>query len=165
MRILIALFALALSAAEDGQPNLDNGVRYVVSHVFSSLSGTAGKVSIVVPANTGRGVYLAEAAISCSVACVFNQNLNGTVTGGTQLTPTVLNFSGTPTAVATVYRDATVTGGTSLVTWNVPAVNQAFPVALHHVVFRRSNTAQSYSFDTGNMTGSATLALIYMARN
>lgn len=162
--IAVLMLLMPITAAQEGQPNLDDGVRRIATHTFT-LSAASGVLAINVPALTNKPVYLVEAAIECSASCSFNQTLNGTISGGSTVTGVVLNTSGSPTALATVYQGATVTGGSALPTWTVPVTGQPWPVALTHIVFKRSSAAQSYAISTGSMTGTAKIALIYIEKN
>jgi hypothetical protein len=167
MRILTALFLLALSTlpvlAAD-IPGHNDAVRFIASYTFN-LNAAAGLLTLEVPAGS-KDVYPIVATMKCSVACSFAQNLNGTVTNGTAVTPVRLSHPDSRwDTVVSVKRDASVAGGSALPTWAV-ATNADEAFTLEHIAFRRSSSAQSYSISTGVITGTATVSITWaVSRN
>lgn len=149
--------------ADDDIPKHQDGVRKIATYTFTGLSASAGTMTILIPANNSKVVYLVGVTMECSVACSLAQNFGGTITSGTPVTPVALNNASPPAAVATILRDASVGSGSALQSWTTTA-NVPFSLDLTNIAFRGSSSAQSYTISTGTISGNAKVSLIWVEK-
>lgn len=158
MRRLFILFAAwaTLSAQQDTLP-VETTPRFLAT---TSTTGTSLRLTIKLAANAPNRVYPLRANVFCGgVACTLDQNKDGTITGGTPVTPASLTApAAAPTTATTVLAGATITDGSTLPSLSVPAT-QEFPIEIKDVLMPAGQSAvQSYTF-TLTAGSSATLRI------
>ena len=160
--LCLLLLACALVAgAQTDSLDLDSVPHYAVSHQ-ATLSGSAAKWTLQVPANSDKRAYIVGVTLWCSVACDIIQTSNGSAATATVKAGIALNLP--TTSGATFYFGSDSTGGSALDPISIPAASST-GFTSRIVLAKGQPTAQNYTFATSSITGTARIHLIWAEKS
>jgi hypothetical protein len=160
MRKYVLALLLAVAALAQYDPTVDDFYYYEANYSFS-LSGAAAAFTLKLPAGSVRSTVPQVAVICSTVDAVITQELGGTATGGTAVTPTALN--NIQASITSVLRGATLSGGTAIGTAiSIAADDCSPPIDLTKIKLRKgASSDQVYNIRSSTETGTITVGINY----
>lgn len=122
-----------------------------------TLSGSAVKWTLQLPAKSERSGYIAGVSVYCSAGCTLVQYKNGTAASATEVAGIPLNLPQTPTLK--FYKNSDSTGGEAFTPIAIPA-GPPFPLSVKVVLRRSTDAAQNYTFAVTGASGTGRIYLI-----